>query len=173
LSVNSSIISRTPFEALVPGGDLTGTGANATSSALSMLPGITYDCFNAGCGQQSLASAVASFNSTYAGKKFPNGNPIPGLILPPNYQFGDPVITQNFRLLKTFTVKENYKFQVFGEVFNAFNIANLTNYGVSIDTIAANPATQAFKFGEPTQRSVQTFGQNGPRALQVGARFSF
>ena len=58
-------------------------------------------------------------------------------------------------------------------MFNAFNIANLTQYGIAIDTVAANPANQAFKFGQPTQRSIQTFGQTGPRAIQVGARFSF
>jgi len=185
LSVNSSIISRTPFEALVPGGDLTGSGANATSSALSMLPGITYNCFNAGCGKSQLAAAVSSFNTNNAGKKYPNGNPIPTLVLPSDYQFGDPTYSQNFRLTKIVSVKERYKFQVFGEFFNAFNIANLSNYGISIDTLAAGcsltaPGSasttcskQTYKFGQPTQRTVQTFGQNGPRAIQVGARFSF
>ena len=71
LSVNSSFISRTPFEALVPGGDLTGTGANATSSAGSMLPGITYNCFNAGCGKANSMKAVQAFNANNAGKKYP------------------------------------------------------------------------------------------------------
>ena len=185
LSVNSSFVSRTPFEALVPGGDLTGTGANATSSGASMLPGITYNCFNAGCGKADLLKAVQAFNTNNAGKKYPNGNPIPSLVLPPDYQFGDPVFSQNFRLTKLFTIKERYKFAVFGEVFNAFNIANLTSYGSAIDTLAGGCsltapgsatttcAKQAYKFGQPTQRSIQTFGQNGPRAIQVGGRFTF
>jgi len=171
LSVNSSIISRTPFLALVPGGDLTGTGANATGSSSSMLPGITYDCFNAGCGKSQLAAAVTAFDA--AGLKYPNGNPTPQLILPPTYNFGDSVFSTNIRLLKTFTYKERYKFQVLAEMFNVLNIANLSTYGTAIDTVAANPATQAFKFGQPTQRSIQTFGQTGPRAVQVGARVSF
>ena len=173
LSFNSSFITRTPFEAFVPGGDLTGTGANPTSSARSLLPGVSYNCFNAGCGKDELAAAVASFNTTYLGKKFPNGNPIPQLILPQNYEFTKPVISQNFRLLKTFKYTERYSAQVFGEMFNALNIANLSGYGQSIDTVSANPATQAFNFGKPTQRSAQTFGQTGPRAVQVGARISF
>ncbi len=173
LSLNSSIISRTPFEAFVPGGDLTGTGANPTSSAQSMLPGITFNCFNAGCGKTELAKAVADFNSTYAGKKFPNNNPIPTLVLPSKYDFGGNVFSQNFRLQKTFKYKEQYQLQLMGEMFNALNIANLSGYGTAIDTRSANPATQAFKFGQPNQRSAQTFGQTGPRAVQVGARISF
>ena len=173
LSVNSSAISRSPFNVLVPGGDLTGTGANPTSSASSLLPGTGFNCFNAGCDKPQLEKAVADFNSNYAGKRFPNGNPIPRLVLPSNYEFGDPVFSQNFKLLKTFKVKEKYQFQAFGEIFNAFNIANLSGYGTAIDTAAANPATQAYKFGQPTQRSVQTFGQTGARAIQVGARISF
>ena len=173
LSLNSSIISRTPFEAYVPGGDLTGTGANPTSSAQSTLPGVTFNCFNAGCGTTELEKAVADFNSTYAGKKFPNNNPIPTLVLPSKYNFGDNVFSQNFRLQKTFKYKEQYQLQLMGEMFNALNIANLSGYGTAIDTRSANPATQAFKFGQPTQRSAQTFGQTGPRAVQVGVRISF
>jgi len=128
---------------------------------------------------------VASFNTNYAGKTYPNGNPIPKLVLPSDYQFGDPTYSQNFRLTKAFTLKERYRFEVFGEAFNAFNIANLNNYGTAIDTLAPGCSltapgsafttcpTQAYKFGQPTQRTVQTFGQNGPRALQVGGRFTF
>jgi hypothetical protein len=60
-------------------------------------------------------------------------------------------------------------------MFNAFNIANLTYLAAAftLDTKSANPAAQTFAFGQPTQRQVQTFGSGGPRALQVGARFTF
>jgi hypothetical protein len=118
-----------------------------------------------------LSAAVATFNAS--GAKYPNGNPTPLLAVPKNYEFGDPVFSQNFRLSKTFTYKERYKLQLFGEVFNAFNIANLTGYGTALDTLNANPVAQIFKFGQPTQRSIQTFGQTGPRAEQIGARISF
>jgi len=181
LSVNSQFISRSPSLILVAGGDLTGTAPNATATASSMLPGTTYDCF---CSKQQLLSAVAAFNSS--GSRYPNGNPTPQVVVPSDFQFGDPVFSQNFRLSKTFSYKERYKLQIMGEVFNAFNIANLTGYGTVLDTynaaacgsLASGAATttcaaQVYKFGQPTQRSIQTFGQTGPRAEQLGVRISF
>ena len=42
-----------------------------------------------------------------------------------------------------------------------------------VNVEAATAAAQSFAFGQPTQRAGQTFLSNGPRAVQVGARFSF
>ena len=83
---------------------------------------------------------MASFNS--AGLKYPNGNPTPQIALPSSYNFGDSVFSTNIRLQKTFAYKERYKLQVFGEMLNALNIANLTGYGTILDSASANPATQ-------------------------------
>lgn len=80
---------------------------------------------------------------------------------------------QDFRLTKSVKVKERYEFKIFGELFNAFNIANLTGYSFSLDKAAANPATQTYSFGQPTQRAAQSFLSGGPRTFQLGARFSF
>jgi hypothetical protein len=74
---------------------------------------------------------------------------------------------------KNFVFKERYKLAILGEVFNAFNIANLRGYGVSLDRLNTNPSAQTYAFGQPTQRALQTFGSAGPRAFQVGGRFSF
>jgi len=60
-----------------------------------------------------------------------------------------------------------------GEMFNAFNISNLSGYSFTIDNKAPTAAAQTFAFGQPTQRVNQTFGSAGPRAVQVGARFTF
>ena len=49
----------------------------------------------------------------------------------------------------------------------------LSGYSYALDTKNANPAAQVFNFGQPTQRVNQTFGSGGPRAFQLGARFSF
>jgi hypothetical protein len=169
LSINSSMISRTPVAPTVTGADLSGTGATGSSP----LPGVGYRCFGLSCGKSDLATAVASFNSTIAGTTIPNGRVVPSYVLPSDYQFGDPTIAQDFRLTKTFTYKERYRLLIFGEMFNAFNIANLSGYSFALDTKNANPAAQTFAFGKPTQRAGQTFLSNGPRAVQVGARFTF
>jgi hypothetical protein len=169
LSVNSSYISKAPVQPIVAGIDLSGTGATFNGP----LPDPSYACFNLGCGKGSLANAVASWNATYAGTKAPNGTTIPSLIVPPDYQFNDPTFSQDFRLTKTFAIKERYKFSIFGEAFNAFNIANLTGYSTVLNTVNPNPEKQTFSFGQPTQRAPQSFLSGGPRALQFGARFSF
>jgi hypothetical protein len=168
LSINNSIISRNPVEAVVPGIDINGSGVTNYP-----LPGLSYNCLAAGCGQSQLAAAVTSFNATYAGKKDARGATIPAVILPSNYEFGDPTFDTDVRLTKEFTFRERYKFSVLGEFFNAFNIANLTGYGFSLNSVNANPAKQAFTFGQPTQRFGQVFGSGGPRAIQVGGRFTF
>jgi len=109
------------------------------------------------------------------------------VVLPPDFQFGDPIFSQDVRLTKTFTFKEKYKMSILGEVFNAFNISNLTYPSFTLDSLAAGcslvsgafsscatgASAQSFSFGQPTGRIGQTFGQGGARAFQVGARFQF
>ena len=165
LSVNSSIISATPGSPVISGIDLNGSGN--TSYPLSFaVPGLSYNCFNYGCDKNDLAAAVQKFNSTLAGGKALNGATIPTLTLPANYKLGAPIIDQDFRLTKEFAYKERYRLQVFGEFFNAFNLANLTYTNLTLNSSA---------FGQPTARVGQssTFSSGGPRAIQVGARFSF
>ncbi|HYL38107.1 MAG TPA: carboxypeptidase-like regulatory domain-containing protein [Bryobacteraceae bacterium] len=169
LSLNMQMLSRSPFTATTNGVDLSGTGVASSTP----LPGIQYGCLGVTCSKSDLAKAVANFNAKYAGTKAPNGAVIPQYALPSHYQLGDPTINQDFRLTKNFVYKERYKLAIFGEVFNAFNIANLRGYGVTLDRLNANPAAQTYAFGQPTQRALQTFGSAGPRAFQVGGRFSF
>src|SRR4029077_18630119 len=114
ISVNSSIISRTPQAANVSGLELPGT-VNAGST--EPLPGLNYNCLNAGCGKADLAKAVDTFNSTYAGQKNANGGVISPLPLPSDYQLGEPTFTQDFRVTKVFRYKERARLSVFGEVF--------------------------------------------------------
>ena len=46
--------------------------------------------------------------------------------------------------------------------------------GTVVNHSAAQTAgpTQTFGFGQPTQRAFQSFSAGGPRALQLGARFT-
>ncbi|HEX6897390.1 MAG TPA: hypothetical protein VF146_19055, partial [Bryobacteraceae bacterium] len=166
LSVNSSIISRTPVLPLFPGLFIPGTAPTGSSEPLPELPHPTLS-------KSDLAAAVADFNSQHASTKGANGSAIKAIALPADYELGDPLFSQDFRLTKIFSYKERYRLNIFAEMFNAFNIANLSGYSASLDTKNANPAAQVYAFGQPTQRVVQTFGSGGPRAVQLGARFSF
>ncbi len=169
LTRNSLLQSPMPVNIVTTGVDLSGTGV-VTSTPL---PGIGYNCGGISCSQAQVASAVAAFNAKYAGTKAPNGSTIPTYVLPPGYSFGTPLFSQDFRLSKRFRYKERYSLQILAEMFNTFNVANKTGYSFNLDTAAANPALQTYSFGQATQRAAQTFGQGGPRALQLGARFSF
>jgi hypothetical protein len=148
LGFNSSMVSRTPVQPVIAGVDLAGTGITT-----SPLPGTSYHCFNLGCGKSDLANALADYNAKY-GKN---------LAVPANYDFGDNSFSQDIRLTRRFIYRERYNLAIFGEVFNTLNIANLTGYSSTIGTA----------FGQPTQRAAQSFLSGGPRAIQVGGRFSF
>ena len=126
-----------------------------------------------GSSKDDLTQAVANWNSTYAGKKDARGNPMPQLVLPGKYRLGDATNTEDIRLSKRFTFKERYKVSVFAEMFNVLNIANLSGFSYNLDSAAPAGRAQTFSFGQPTQRITQVFGSGGPRAVQVGARFSF
>lgn len=169
LSLNSSIISPPPVSPTISGIDLNGAG-NTTFPLSEADPKLSYNCFNAGCGPADLAAAVSYFNTTWAGKKAMNGVTIPSLILPLNYGLNAPILTQDARLTKEFAYRERYRLAVFAEMFNLFNIANLSGYNFTLDTVKPK---QTFAFGQPTGRINQVFGSGGPRALQLGARFSF
>jgi hypothetical protein len=162
LSVNSSIISRTPVEPTIPGYDLNGAGSTTLPLTLAV-HGLEYNCFAAGCGKATLASAVATFNSTVAGTRDARGTLIKPISLPSDYQFGDPTFNTDIRLTKQFSYREKYRLSLFGEAFNTFNIANLTGYSFVIGP----------SFGQPTARFNQVFGSGGPRALEVGGRITF
>jgi len=176
LSLNNTIHSPTPTTPYVVG-DILGVGVTTTPITelipAGVIPGLTYGCFNAGCGKGDLQAAVNYINTNLAGTTAANGSTISHYILPPNYQLGVWFFDQDIRATKEFTVKERYKLSVFAEVFNLLNIANLTLSTPSINTVSANPANQTFTLGQPASRVLQTFGSGGPRAIQFGARFSF
>lgn len=159
----STTQSVSPVTAYLNGVDLSGNGNSNTTNAISLLPGIPVNGLNRGYGKADLEKAVASFNGTYAGKKDARGLTIPAITLPSGYSLGRAFNSQDIRLTKMFVFKERYRLQVFGEGFNIFNITNLSNY-----QFVLGPT-----FGQPTQRQSQVFGSGGPRAFQIGGRFSF
>jgi len=159
-SLISSISSRGPVTAYISGIDITGTGLDS-----SILPGSTSGAFNMSMGKDDLTRLVNDFNQTYAGTFTPRNQPIPKLTLPANYDFGKAFYDQDARITKTFSFRERFKISAFGECFNCLNVSNLTGYSGDLRN------TESFM--QPTARIYQVFGSGGPRAIQVGTRFSF
>jgi hypothetical protein len=157
ISAISAMSSRGPLMPSVANVDLDGDGTSTTP-----IPGLDYNCFNRGCSRDDLAQAVAAWNSTYAGKRDAQNRLIAALALPASYEFGDWFSSQDVRVTKTFTWRDNYKLSVFAEMFNVFNVANLGGHSFNLSNTA--------NFGQPTSRAGQVFGSGGPRALQLGAR---
>jgi hypothetical protein len=161
VSFSVSAYSRPPLSAFVSGVDFDGDG-----TANDLLPGTRVNQFNRALGRDDLARLVERYNLEVAGTPLPNGETAPPLTLPADYAFNDSFFTQDLRLSRTFALSgERVRLILFGEVFNLLNTANLAGF----DGNLANPA----EFGQPGARSTQVFGSGGPRAFQLGVRFSF
>jgi len=160
VGIISATSSRAPVMPTMANVDLDGDG-----TATTPIPGVDFNCFNRGCSEDDLAQAVAAFNQQYAGRRDARNQVIPQLTLPADYEFGDSFNSQDLRVTKTFTLGGANKLAVFVEVFNVFNVANLGAYSFNL----SNTAT----FGRPTNRASQVFGSGGPRAFQLGGRFTF
>ena len=160
IGIISAMASRSPVMPTIANLDLDGDGTTTTP-----IPGVDYNCFNRGCGEEDLAQAVAAFNQQYAGTRDARNQPIAAVTLPGEYELGDNFSSQDIRITKTFNLRNATKIAVFAEGFNVFNVANLGGFSYNL----SNAAT----FGQATQRAQQVFGSGGPRAFQIGARFTF
>lgn len=161
LGIISSMSSKGPLMPMVTGVDLDGDGTTSEP-----LPGVPWNCFNRSCGKDVLIKAVADWNAKYpTGSKDARGSAIPQLSLPADFEFGDNFSSQDIRLGKKFTWRENYKLSIFAEAFNIFNISNLGGYNFTINSGGA--------FGQSQSRASQVFGTGGARAFQLGGRFEF
>jgi hypothetical protein len=160
----SSMGTRGAYRPQVTSVDLDGDGIDT-----SFLPG--WNVPDRHPTKARLEKAVADWNALYP--DLPNGQrprtargqTIPRLTLPADYSFGDNFSSQDIRLTKVLLFRERYKLNVFAEAFNILNIANLGGISNTLN----NPAA----FGVPTSRAGQVFGSGGPRAFQLGGRFSF
>jgi hypothetical protein len=183
LSLISTAFSGIPFSAILPDFvDLTGSG-----SFTSYLPGV-------GAGEVGrkfsslgkLNEAIRNYNanrSQFAARieggvpVDPYGTPLRELAELPAGSFigGDSLIAQDLRVTKGFRLTESKKIDFIVEVFNLFNVANLTS--VVDTTIPALEDTQQpgyeFTAFRPTQRNSNIFGTGGPRAFQFAAKFTF
>ena len=171
VSMISTMFSGTPQSVFLPfSADLSGTGTFA-----SYLPGTGPGAIGRKVRTlQQLNALIIQYNTTIAGGTDPYGAPLAGLAeLPEGTQIGsDSVISQDFRLTKTIAFGEKYRLQLTGEVFNAFNVANLVNVNDLVLAVEGTPASDITTL-RPSQRSNSIFGTGGPRSFQFGARFTF
>lgn len=158
-SIISIYASRAPFNARLGSTvDINGDGTFSDT-----LPGLKIGTLGRQVGKTDLFRLVNDFNANFAGKPDGQGVPISAVTLPTKFEFGDDFWSQDIRLTKTLKLTERLQIQGFFEMFNIFNISNLTGYSTSIGS----------SFGQPTARVGQAFGTGGPRAIQLGGRFSF
>jgi len=167
-------LSRTgTFQSYLPG---TGEGSvgrtlNSVSDLNRMITAYNTNITNLGddCGADSPTGRCDS--------NFPGfGDPLVRLaLLPEGTQIGgDSVISQDLRLTKTFSFSENLKLDLIGEVFNVFNIANLTYPGaITLSDEGESPDVIRNVVHGPTARTTSVFGTGGPRAFQFAAKFRF
>ena len=163
---NGSLIyyfgSKEPFSAY-----LQGTGANTDlngdGTGNDLLPGLSWNQGNRGINEKELRTLVDNYNKAFAGQRTPRGGVTPIIALPSQFRFGDYFQTHDLRLSKEIKLYEKLNLELIGEVFNLFNISNLTGYGQTLDA----------NFGQPSGKAGQAFSIGGPRALQFAARLKF
>ena len=175
-----SLISQTdsapPLNTLLAGLDLDGDGISRT-----LLPGTTkhntlgdglsvselrdlVDRYNADVEAQTRRITNADGSVTVVRPRTPFNQVINPIVLPQEFSGGDSFISQNVRLTRNLRLSENTTLSLIGEVFNAFNVANLTGYSNIINQV---------NYGQPSSRAGQVFGSGGPRAFQFAARLQF
>ncbi len=159
-SLISTFAGKPPFRAQLFGLDLNGDGTSD-----DLLPGLGWNALNRGQDANDLIQQVNNFNQNLAGGTTPQGQPIPQITLPSNFELGDRFFSLDLRLSKRIKIRERWELALIGEVFNALNVANRSGYGVNL--------LQPEAFGQASRRVTQVFGSGGPRAFQLGARVSF
>ena len=176
VSLISQTYSAPPLNTLLNGLDLDGDGISVT-----LLPGTTQEnSLGQGLSASGLQDLVARYNAdveartrrvtnadgsvTVVRPRTPFNQIISPIVLPENFSNGDSFLTQDVRLTRTVKISERVRLSLIGEVFNLFNIANLTGFSGVLN----QP-----NYGLPSARAAQVFGTGGPRAAQLAARVVF
>lgn len=169
-SMISTYISRSAINPTI--GGINDAGTDISNNGYTPLLSVLGQGYNSFMSKSELQDLVGQYNSTIAGTLTPAGKAglvagqkYPTLTLPAQFELGDNFTSQDLRITKNFKLHEEVSLRLIGEVFNMFNVSNLTGFNYSLTSPTA--------FGKPTQRVGQTFGTGGPRAFQFGARLSF
>ena len=159
----ANLNSSQPFSATLNGLPAD-TDINGDGTGNDLLPGFGFNKGNRGISVSDLRKLVDAYNQNFAGKTTPRGGTMPTVTLPSNYQFGDIFQSYDARLSKNFKLyQEKLALELIAEVFNMFNISNLSGFNGRLDP----------SFGQPTAKAGQAFGFGGPRAWQFAGRIKF
>ena len=176
LGLISETDSSPPLDTILAGLDLDGDGISRT-----MLPGIKrHNTLGRELSRSALGLLVEQYNGdieahsnrvtnvdgsvTVVRPRTPFNQIINPITLPEKFASGDSFITQDVRLTRKVNINETIKLALMGEVFNLFNIANLSGYSNTLNQV---------NYGLPSARAGQVFGSGGPRAFQFATRLEF
>jgi hypothetical protein len=165
------------------------------------LPGTGVSSFGYNLNADDIRKLVDQYNATFPAPKdtpltlIPIGSQrdaigtaLPFIVLPARFQSDDSFLTHDLRVTRSIKISEKVSLNLIGEGFNIFNIANLTDYGSTLNaynrpvlpttsnpqgTPGRPPSPNEFTFGQPGNRVSPIFGTGGPRAFQLAARLSF
>jgi carboxypeptidase family protein len=173
VSLISQFLSHPPIAPTING--VNNAGTDVTSAGYTPLLSVLGKQYSGFLSVNDVRSLVQQYNSTIAGTVTPAGaagvlvggqpQKYPAITLPATFQVGDVFSSQDLRVTKIIKIYERVDLRLIGEVFNLFNVSNLSNFNFAL--------TSPSSFGLPNQRVGQTFGTGGPRAFQVAARLSF
>jgi hypothetical protein len=171
----SQIDSAPPLNTLLVGLDLDGDGIDRT-----LLPGTTFNSLGRGLTVAQLRDLVAGYNADLEARtrrvtnadgtvsvirpRTPANQVLTPIVLPDQLASGDSFVTQDLRLTRDIDIRSGLRLRLIGEVFNLFNVSNLTGYGGTLNQAG---------YGQPSARAGQAFGTGGPRAFQFAARLEF
>jgi hypothetical protein len=183
VSFISTAFSGLPNSIFLPDDlDISGTG-----TFLTYLPGTRAGSLGRSIGSiGELNGLITAYNQNrnQFAARIENGVPVDGhgtalrelALLPSDTPLGgDSIISQDVRVTKSFRFGESRKLDLIGEVFNLFNVANLTTVADLFLVAKEDAETPGFEFTtlRPTQRTTSVFGTGGPRAFQFALKFSF
>ena len=112
-----------------------------------------------------------------------DGVPLP--LVSENARFSDSFDSLDLRLSRAFPLSGKLRLELILECFNVFDVTNIlgvskSNYSGFANVLArdsSDPADPGFlrssSFGQPLTTAGGVFGSGGPRAFQLGARFTF
>jgi hypothetical protein len=175
LAFISQTDSAPPLNTLLVGLDLDGDGTSRT-----LLPGTRYNSLGQGLSSDELRELVARYNADVEAAtrrvtgpdgtvslirpRTPFNQVITPIVLPDRFASGDSFVTQDVRLTRRVALTRSLRLDLIAEVFNVFNVANLTGYPGVLNQLG---------YGQPTARAGQVFGTGGPRSFQLAARMEF